>query len=1010
MKYNLTEFSNLLHRKGIVGFSLVLYLISKWEILTSEQAYSAEFFYYHLPFELAFQSLDAFGTLPTWLPLYQGGRALFADMLFYYSPFSIDFIPTYFLAKFLGLDHTLGLKVLNLWRITLLTVFFAFGCRKLAQEILEYKFSPDFVFVVVLFATGLAIPHYPTLATVNVFFPWILFYLVRLTKHNPERFLHLAAGLALFAGAGLFQLFNQHTLFAWVVIVFFGTILVVSNAGRPFRKWFFRRDEQKRKVWVLVLAVAVLVSVLPVIWEMVYFFQNNYREIINFGNWEQIRTLIDIPGMGKSHIVYLGILPFFLFSAGLFFGRGKYHKPAIWGLAGFGLTLMLDPFPSLGIPIMALIAGMGLDRIIASKNFYIWKESQRGWVVGSILCFAFLGIVIFYLFYWIRLVVLNHVFQNMGYSMIYVLAFGLISIAGLGLVFRSVGFGTAAVLVGIVILDIGVFDHLVNTRSPSYARTPTSGKFSISGLKETKVPELPVLKYFPQFASNSYRTYDNNNQPIGYAPRLQQYGMINNKFYNKQASQLSPNMLDAISGYSLPRAFFVKNGFEDPRGEMSTIVLRAGEDESLLSKVVFINESIESKYQHMFLFRRRPNFSLSLKNSLLSRKSLEKLGDSPSDPNILLKRTYVNVPAALIRSNLPLTPSLLERLVNGRDIDFSANQLDFEPNESGWIIIDFGRRSPEINMIEVYYRSSGYFKNWMWDGSWDGETWERLGYFNPSLNVKGNKQEWPVVEGKGFRYYRLSFVISSIPLKMESLPRFRLARDARELGAHVSQFEFEKRIPFLRFSNLGQCDDSGFFVFGYDLGVGSMGRSFSTEPTQRFGYILNLNWEDGERPLAPTWANEWNREDFFQIGYQYPGYLTINVPPDRVMEYRQRVLQVKVALPDFGIHMVEYSANRVKFTKEPPEAGWLYYADTMDKYWTAIGSNGEVMPVNRANLQFKAVFVGPGHNVIEFIHQPTLFYQLVGLTYGAHIFIALIWIFTKRNKMRIGMSTEEVRL
>lgn len=982
----------------------MVFFVYKWKFLTSEQAYSVEFFHYHLSFELAFQSLDALATLPTWLPMYQGGRALFPDMLFYYSPFSIDFIPTYVLAKFLGLDQTLGPKIINIWRITLLTVIFAFGCRKLAREILENKFSSDFVFVVVLFSTGLAIPHYPTLATANVFFPWILFYLVRVTEYNPERFVHIVAGMALFAGASLFHLFNQNTFYVWVVILFFGTSLLISNAGRPFIKMLFDRDNPRHKTWVLVLAGGVFISILPVLWEMVYFFQNNYLMRGVSSNWEQIQTLINMPGMRESNIAYLGIIPFVLFSVGLFFGQNKYRKSTIWGFVGFGLTLLFASAPFLGIPIMALIAGMGLDRVMASNAFNTWKENKRGRVVGSIKFFSFFGLVIFYVFYWVRLIALNHVFQDMSQSIIYILALGLVSILVLVWVCRSAGYGAIAVFVGVVMLDFGFFDYLVNTRSAIHAQNPKNSLVSVPGLKETRIDEISVLKAVPQFSQNRFSLYRNSEQPMGYAPRLQQYGGINNKFYSEQAWKFPPNMLDAISGYSLPRAFFVENGFEDFQGEISTKILKSEENESLLSKVVFINESIDLKYEK--ILRVRKYFGLEIVKSLILQESLKKLVDSPSDLDIVLKRNYINVSASSISSNLSLNPSLLENLLNGRDYELNANQQILGENAVGWIIIDFGEKPPQIDMIEILYKSSRFFKNWMWDGSRDGETWERLGYFHPSLNAKGGKQEWPVVRGEGSRYYRLALVTNSISLKLGDLPVFKLAQDERKLGARVTYRDSEAQIPFIRFSNLGLSENGQYFIFGYDIGT-RMTRNLSTEPTQRFGYLQEFKWKDQGRSLTPTWSNDWSREDLFQLGYLYSGYLSINVPINEVMKYRQRVLHIKAGVPAFGIEISKFSANRVSFRKNNSEAGWLYYADTWDKYWQATASNGETMPVNRANLQFKAVFVDRGQNVIEFVHQPSLFYQLVGLTYGVHILIFLIWIGTKRNKVKLGMLSDE---
>lgn len=66
-----------------------------------------------------------------------------------------------------------------------------------------------------------------------------------------------------------------------------------------------------------------------------------------------------------------------------------------------------------------------------------------------------------------------------------------------------------------------------------------------------------------------------------------------------------------------------------------------------------------------------------------------------------------------------------------------------------------------------------------------------------------------------------------------------------------------------------------------------------------------------------------------------------------------------------------YDYNSLDLEVEAPAMGLLYWADGFDPHWRA-WVDGKEVPVHRANLAFKAVFVLPGRHAVRFEYRPTL--------------------------------------
>jgi hypothetical protein len=65
-----------------------------------------------------------------------------------------------------------------------------------------------------------------------------------------------------------------------------------------------------------------------------------------------------------------------------------------------------------------------------------------------------------------------------------------------------------------------------------------------------------------------------------------------------------------------------------------------------------------------------------------------------------------------------------------------------------------------------------------------------------------------------------------------------------------------------------------------------------------------------------------------------------------------------------------YDYNSLDLEVDAPDRGVLYWADGFDPYWRA-RVDGEEVPVHRANLAFKGVFVPAGHHAVRFEYRPT---------------------------------------
>ncbi len=105
------------------------------------------------------------------------------------------------------------------------------------------------------------------------------------------------------------------------------------------------------------------------------------------------------------------------------------------------------------------------------------------------------------------------------------------------------------------------------------------------------------------------------------------------------------------------------------------------------------------------------------------------------------------------------------------------------------------------------------------------------------------------------------------------------------------------------------------------------------------------------------------------------------------------------AIPDAGVQIVDYQANRVKLGVETGADGLLVLTDTYAPGWKA-RLDGSAIPVYVANHAFRAVVVPSGVHKIEFVYQPLSFQIGAATSLVTVTALALIFLLLRFNRAR----------
>ncbi len=104
--------------------------------------------------------------------------------------------------------------------------------------------------------------------------------------------------------------------------------------------------------------------------------------------------------------------------------------------------------------------------------------------------------------------------------------------------------------------------------------------------------------------------------------------------------------------------------------------------------------------------------------------------------------------------------------------------------------------------------------------------------------------------------------------------------------------------------------------------------------------------------------------------------------------------------PAAHVNVLSLDYDRAAAVVDTSAPGFLYFADSFTDDWIAT-VNGAAVPVLRANVNFKAVQVGPGESIVEFSYKPASLLWALRLFFGSlafAFFFALGSAFLSRNR------------
>lgn len=1050
-------------RQVSVVAALVAYAYSLWDFLVGNKFFAVDFYHKHLTFELAYRSLAQDGTMPTWLPVFQGGRATFIDMANSFSPFGLDFLLAYTLTKPLGLDETLGMMTIHTWMVVLLNVLLAIGCRLFAREVLVSRHSADLVFILVLFSGGFSLARNPLLVLCSLFAPWFLLYLLRLVKQGTGRFIHNLAGLTLASLLGGFHQFNSASSAVLPYLAIFAVGLWVSgyggNIGRGLKSAL---GSWPSAAALGLMLITLIVSVMPLAWEYTYFKAHNAKalykgdspqtilahveggsrytaEEYHFLRFEWQRLLSYVfpapstlervttvsNGMAAATVHsfhYFGMLGAALIVVGLVAGGNPYLFPIVFTIVTYGTFMAVDQSPifmtviNAGypitrhlffadlhlVPLVALLAGMGMDVILRLGR--LRPMPVRLWLMTMRWHKGWAVVMALSVATLLCAILSAVILVRSGEA---VSAFqGLLLSLSLGIAAVAVvGFSFIAPrpALSVILIFAAVLLDLTASQQPAH-------RFAIAG-------EHAASRALP----NDHPGYDS---PLTELDVLNAYAPLAPLHPEAYAYRDKPSLYHRflyrywfigsrtfydIMAHSSPEAWDLISGFTRPR---LTLVDHAVSDPSgeLARRSFGTAQGAESLLQRIFVHDDRsaePSDAIGLSGA--------SLDGAQSLPLVKSVRHLHDLDSTKIRTN---NPGLVRTLIGKENLP-SSIQVGREPavqrertvgsnRALWWIMIDFGPgRQEVINLLAGPYPLPFERGRLFLDASHDGTTWlstkdEPLAF--DQLGWRGmplDKREWHAWNDGAYRYYKLIIDPGSPIMDPEVISAFRLGYTARAV-TDVRYRTVQTRLPLKEFSRQPKQDDSRFQVLSLPLPQG-MATEISSHPAYRFWYQFALTLQDqtgGSQPLTPTWKNDWYRAGLFQVNYRMNGRLSVTVPTEAMAHPEDWLVDVTMRMPETGVEVQSFGANHLKAAVHRERDGWLYYADTWDPYWQATLDGGPVS-VYRANLQYKAVPVPAGDHVVEFRHHPLSFLRLIEVSYLLQGATIGLWIWTARRSRNL---------
>jgi len=1004
--------------------ALAAYFFSMSPYLFGPNYFSGDFYHIHMPFEYAYKSLDKNVTIPTWLPYFQGGRATFGDMANSYSPIGLDFIIVYIFTKFFALDQIIGLIEINTWRVVILNIIFALGCRQFAREILDSRFSADFVFLVTLFIGGFFLPHRPIFIMCNIFSPWVLLYATKMGTRGARKFIHNATGFSLTIAASVFHQFNIQSTLIWPYLLFYFFAVWIFCFRKRFLLTILAHWRNIRaRIRIIIIVGTIISAALPLAWEYNYFqkyngkmlypgepIENLYNEPVYNINlitderfeWQKLLSLFfpgpktvggmtnvdkGMPGFFIHNFQYMGSITGLLLIIAVAFGRNRFKVPIVIAILAYILfsTLIYFPFFSTAMrlnypmtrhflftqlhlaPLIAVLAGMGMDRLLKIKAIKAPEKYLRYLFPTLILLYGIIFFIGQYMF-----AQGEHIQGKQEYILCLLILFASLGVlVGSLLVYKNKLRFSLVFLA--ILLDLTVYNKIAHKFTVNILGGDDQIIYmhAISFFKKPK--DVPVFNNFSKFSPLPPDAYTVWQEPHFYFPELFRYAVIGNKSYYDVFLNSTKQNRNLISGFTLPRLMLIPNAIEDLSGEVARRILSDNSNSNLFEDVVFLSERVSSGKENLV-----PEGFLNL--------------DQSRKVSISEDYGYHKILPSMITTNIEFSEGSIDDLFTQGNPRRLETKHPLAVDKNWWIQVDFGE-DKIVNLVKTDHEYAFQGRPSYLEASHDLLNWKRIGYLTSSdrVDIPPHFNGWRALNNEPHRYYRIYMNKSNPVVLGKHLPNIEFGYKTRKNSSQMKT-RLAVKLPLLRFKNEGLSQNKKYYIFSTYLPGNEI--DLTTNPDQSFGYSFKLNWltKRGERgkDLSPIWGNDWYGDNLFQVGYLKAGVLSVNVPASKIISNRKNMLEIDIKSLSSKINVLDYSANSLLVSVKNKRYGWLYFADTWDEYWSAKLDN-KPTKVYKANLQFKAIYLPPGKHIIQFKHDPKSFWNLIYLGYFFQILNFLLW-------------------
>lgn len=942
--------------------------------------FSSDFYHIHLPFEAAFKSLDIDSSFPTWMPIFQNGKGFFGDMANSYSPYSIDFLLTYAISKITGLDQILGLVRLNTLRILLLTLVFAWGCRKFAGLFTKNSLGLELAFLSALFVGAFFLPHRPIFVMCSIYLPWALYFLTRLLQSSDDQPIKNLLGLGLSLHLGVFHQFNIQSTVVWPILIIYGFVFwMVEPSFSVLKLW---RQHLSCRLAMIATVCISLFACLPRLWEFWYFTTFN-RKMIYPGEtdavlmkedvytpvhflaerfeWQKLLTFLfpqekinpiisnlteGIPGYFFHNFQYFGIIVAVLllislvqvrskkalalvFSTLLYFSFGTITQAPFFQTAfhlHYPMTRHLLFFQLHAAPLILALGAVGAEQLsnsLAKQKSIIWKITF--WIVLAALPFLILasnrGRDIHALFFIACAVVL----------LTFVIVHWLIRPIPIQAVFWS--------MLGLAAADLFAQNYNAQKYVLESGRANDAHIYGLAVTYDKTTPDLDFMDSYYLYAPLPPSAYVHWELPPFYFPALYKHAIIGNKSFFDLYLNSTPTEQAFLAGYLGPRIQFVQDAILDIDKQQA-------------------RQAFRNTYGYgpkVFVHAPHPD----AKASSLGQKPSKRDAEETEFTESVLAKNLNELPAEL-------APGQSYEVVYDCKSDKIFNFISSE--------------EPELfaNRAALLFASH------------DQVNWREIGYFTSSEYRE--LKRWRLLNEEAFQYYKIVVKPGARPFSAQQFSSIRFGYRGRKLNAKNALLDYPVSFALRNI-------EKGLAIYSADLPA-DMGLEYDSHPSQQFAFEFSVEVDGQSKPIdQSTWANDFFKPRLMQVNYLKDRKVTISLEKDpklpSVMEghLKLRPHPAPVLVKDFGPTKQTYESNS-------PTDGWLVLSDTWDPYWKAAidGFPAEVLP---ANIQFKTVRVPAGRHSILVYHQPTAYLILIALNYLVFGAIALGFLIAA-GKIRKG--------